>query len=166
MYINPRFTLSLKQRFPTFYYRTCSFCCLPIFFIRRLKTIEKQINILSSWETILDCQTWLLACYPLGHWKTSKLVNLKHILNIKPLWWKPADTSFHWTITTSKISRFLLQRYIIESYNFHPTSAFDYEFHTLSHPTIFLTARRWSKECLHPSGHARKSSTHPLHSLD
>ena len=41
-------------------------------------------------------------------------------------------------ITTSKISHFFLQLYIIKSYNFHPASAFNYEFHTLSHPTIFL----------------------------
>ena len=51
-------------------------------------------------------------------------------------------------MTTSKISHFLLKLYIIKSYNFDPTSAFNYEFHTLSYPTIFLTACRRSKECL------------------
>ena len=50
-------------------------------------------------------------------------------------------------ITTGKISHFLLQLHIIKSYNFHPTSALNYEFHTLSQSSIFLTAHR-SKECL------------------
>ena len=51
-------------------------------------------------------------------------------------------------IITSKISHFLLQLYIIKSYSFHPTSAFNYKFHTLPYPTIFLTAPGRSKEFL------------------
>ena len=93
--------------------------------------------------------TWTPSCCPLGHWHMSKLVNLKkYIPNIQPLLWKPADISFPWMMTASMVSHFLLQIYIIKSYNFHPTSAFKYQFHTLSHSTIFLTACRRSKECL------------------
>ena len=33
-------------------------------------------------------------------------------------------------------------------YNFHHTSAFNYEFHTLSYPTLFLTPRGRSKDYL------------------
>ena len=74
---------------------------------------------------ILDRRTWTPSCYPLGHWYISKLVNLKHCIpNIQPLQWNPADISFPWMITSSKISHFLLQLYIIKWYNFHPTSAF------------------------------------------
>ena len=66
-------------------------------------------------------------------------------------------------ITASKISHFLLQLYIIKSNNFHPTSAFNYEFHTLSHPTIFLTALRRSKECLSiPAGTQENLQPIPL----
>ena len=35
-------------------------------------------------------------------------------------------------MTPSKISHFLVQLYIIKSYNFHLTLAFNYEFHTLT----------------------------------
>ena len=51
-------------------------------------------------------------------------------------------------ITTSKIFHFLFQLQIIKSYNFHLTSACDYEFHKPPHPTIFSTACRRSKESL------------------
>ena len=54
----------------------------------------------------------------------------------------------------------------IKSYKFHPTSAFNYEFHTLSHPTIFLTARGRSKEFLSIPAGTIKYSTHSLRSHD
>ena len=100
---------------------------------------------------ISDGRTWTPSCSPLGHWYTFKLVNLKQCTpNIQSLLWNPTDISFTRMITTSKLSHFLLQLYIMKSYNFHPTSAFNYEFHTLTHThlTIFLTAQRRSKKCL------------------
>ena len=68
-------------------------------------------------------------------------------------------------ITTSKISHFLLQLQFMKSYNLHLTSAYYYKFYTHPHATIFLTARRRSKESFHPCGHARKSWTHPAPSF-
>ena len=38
----------LKRNFPTFHYRTSSFCCLPIFFIKKLQAPSKIFNI--SWQ--------------------------------------------------------------------------------------------------------------------
>ena len=70
----------------------------PFSFIRTLKTIEKQIHILLSCETIRDCQIWTLTCYPLGHQYKFGLINLKHYIpNIKPLSWNPADISLPWS---------------------------------------------------------------------
>ena len=76
---------SPKWRFHKFHYKTFS---LPtcFFFIRTIKTIEKQICILPFRKTILDHQTWTVACNSLGHWYTFRLINLKHYIpDIKPL---------------------------------------------------------------------------------
>ena len=64
--------------------------------------------------------------------------------------WSPLDFSVS--------SPLFPQFYIIRFYSFHPTLAFNYEFHTLLHFTIFLTACRRSKQCLFiPVGTQNKS---------
>ena len=45
-----------QTAFPTFHYRTSSFCFLPTYSSLELKTIEKEIHVLHSWETIPDCR--------------------------------------------------------------------------------------------------------------
>ena len=62
--------LPLKRRFPTFHYRTSSFCYHPFFFIRTLKTIGNYWKVNSYFllpGNDHEPPSWNATCYPLGH---------------------------------------------------------------------------------------------------
>ena len=101
-------THPLKRHFSTFHYRTCSFFTYPFFFIRTLKTIEKQIHILSSRETLLDCQILTLTCYPLGHQYTFGLIQ-----NIAYLTSNPCSE----TVLTFHVPEAMQHNFVLK---FHP----------------------------------------------